>query len=432
MEGYMKFGLLILFILSSFSIMAEYNQNNYTRNNNVLWEITSDGEYIAEYMTLGNRGQNPVTLTGSFASIVNKYSSSYSTYTPSSIWSEVHTAPHYHSKILLESAAESEVYATSYQRSIPNSYYSDVLIRAYNKDGLKFEHVVSPNYFIETTDYNGLQVSDSGRIIAWVYDTYISKNILYIIEPVYNQNTIVNFQIVAQSEFDISGVVKLSSVSSDGSRLFVSSKHVSGVLDLSDLNQIQFLSPPIITFYVNDATISKDGSRIAWLSNSSKKVESASIDSQGNISPKQTIYTFRNNDSLSKLALDGEGERIAVGMTDVNDIAKAKVVAKNLLNNLNEPVRIMHGSGSISNSVTSLMYAQSGSILAVGLWGDEDNTIPQIYVYEEHELNPLLTHKVNGSVNKMEIFNDILTVAAKGVHAMVFGGGGTFTTIKIP
>lgn len=134
------------------------------------------------------------------------------------------------------------------------------------------------------------------------------------------------------------------------------------------------------------------------------------------------------------LALDPDGQRLFMGWTDNANPTNTRIEFVDLSTQA-APVLLeeVQGQGQYANRVAAIRLDETGSVLAVGLWGDEADTVDEVRIYRLDEGGPPTTIDLAGSVRDMSLSPDgsLLAVASKDVHASEFGSGGELALFEI-
>jgi hypothetical protein len=86
-----------------------------------------------------------------------------------------------------------------------------------------------------------------------------------------------------------------------------------------------------------------------------------------------------------------------------------------------------NGSGSLQTTPQAVSLSDDGRYIAVGTWGDQNNTSPEVMVFARNGTGaPIATIDTPGSCFDLDLSGDgqFLVVGTKAVHANIFGNGG--------
>jgi len=139
------------------------------------------------------------------------------------------------------------------------------------------------------------------------------------------------------------------------------------------------------------------------------------------------------NQYAATVALSADGSTLVAGVQTLTELEDARLIALDVASQQPLWDTTFSGGGEYQNIVAELSITPDGERFAAGLWGDEDNLVPEVLVFRRESPNPLIEHHLEGSVMDLDLApNGIdLAVASKGVHANVLGGGGALSYFKV-
>ncbi|MBU1881240.1 hypothetical protein KKA08_04340, partial [bacterium] len=88
---------------------------------------------------------------------------------------------------------------------------------------------------------------------------------------------------------------------------------------------------------------------------------------------------------------------------------------------------------SFGDLVGEIAISDNGQVVAIGSWGEEDNSTPDMRIYDRNIPIPFYTLNHPGSINSVAMTPDGSMVFAGGkhVHNRTFGNGGDAYAIRI-
>ena len=212
-------------------------------------------------------------------------------------------------------------------------------------------------------------------------------------------------------------------ISADGTRVSANGKFHGWILDASNGDviwdgEINNTETPI--------PMSEDGSVIAIASLSTGQVQALAWDASQETYVELWHYTFMGGYSrwCSAVALSADGNTIAAGSLEFLSTGGYDGHAATFETwGTGEPIWV---SSSFGDMVRPIAISDDGLTIAVGSWGDMENTLTDLRVYEKYTSTPFYTLNHPGSINSVGISADGKTIFAGGkhVHNRYFGNGG--------
>lgn len=132
---------------------------------------------------------------------------------------------------------------------------------------------------------------------------------------------------------------------------------------------------------------------------------------------------------VTACALSADGEVLAVGTLDFyqNDYAGRVSVFDNRTGS------VRWTSDLPADEISALWMSPDGSFIAAVSWGDLDNQVPDLFIFESHTPEPFYTLNTPGSLDAVVASAEgrMLVVGGKAVHNRVWGRGGQFAVLRL-
>ncbi|MBK7878082.1 MAG: hypothetical protein IPJ77_20680 [Planctomycetes bacterium] len=128
----------------------------------------------------------------------------------------------------------------------------------------------------------------------------------------------------------------------------------------------------------------------------------------------------------SRIDLSDDGSTLAYGFNFYDTNLHVRIEALDVATKQVTTSDDAYGAGTLQNIVSDVSISADGSRFAVGLWGDEGNTCPELRFYSKHGSAPSALFNLPGSVFDVDLSADgeRVAVASKAVHANTFASGG--------
>lgn len=129
----------------------------------------------------------------------------------------------------------------------------------------------------------------------------------------------------------------------------------------------------------------------------------------------------------SRIDLSEDGSTLAYGFNFYDTNLHVRIEALDVATKQVTTSDDAYGTGALQNVVSDVSLSADGSRFAVGLWGDEGNTCPELRFYSKYGNGPVALFNLPGSVFDVDVSADgaRVAVASKAVHANTFASGGT-------
>jgi len=235
---------------------------------------------------------------------------------------------------------------------------------------------------------------------------------------------------VPQSDFlvnSINGWVTFD-ISSDGSIGVLSSINRVVVVDLVtglEIQEIlQFGNPNYGCVAVND-----NGDYLVYGTKEKVLVYSR----LGNFYSLSGTYPLATNEFCNSISISSDGGEVGIGVNLLGDQSYARIKKFDRVS-LNTGVDfLVPEGGMMQNLARHLALSDNGTVMAVGLWGDEAELSSELMVFTGSGNVPSFEFQLFGSPLQIDISPDgsQLAVGVKGVHATVAGGGGAHLLFDI-
>jgi hypothetical protein len=267
-------------------------------------------------------------------------------------------------------------------------------------------------------DNLGVKISRDGtRIVAAVYNIWTGVTQVAI----FNSSSSVP---VAYVPVSTGGPCSTILLSGDGTRLYLASGAQITLVDVPS-------GAVVSTQYVFDTTfptghaISGDGSIFAYGTYNAVKVYKRS--------PASGLYSLAFTHSVTgqnfcdQLGISNDGSTLACAFEFFDHFLTVRIDAVDIASTATTMTNTVTGSGTYENLASAISISSDGRRFAVGLWGDQALSVPQVEFYDNHQNAPIGAYFLPGSVNALSMSADgeHVAVASKSTHANVAGQGGS-------
>lgn len=387
-----------------------------------LWTYTNPPEgWIAWVVSLGNNGTEAFSQFGplsDYTRMVSGYAPDPAT--PAWQFQDAFTTQRH----CVDSAEDVDVHVSLYDRPETGAPgLRRVVLRKYRR-----------------TQSNGdwsydWPILSNGHDALW---TRVSRDGQTIAASVYNMNT--GLQDIAifgpnsnvplrTFHFDCFGVPKTFELSADGR---VAATPSGAKLQLFDTTTGAVLySTYLFSQTFQGHALSADGSVYAYGGNNAATIVKRSATS-GQYGVAFT-HTLPGACFCPRLDVSDNGQTLGVAFNYTDNWNKVVLQALDLSTFTTTMSETVIGSGNLQNICSAVSTSGDGSIVAFGLWGDQNGLSPEVRVYRRDQSTPLWTYDLPGSVNAIDLSSDgrRLSVASKGVHANTTGGGGRIDLFQV-
>ena len=385
-----------------------------------LWKLESDGTWQAETVALGNDGTQVFAEHGAFINS-KVLLSGHDSNPPSPVWTDVDNLLNFHR--VVDSARRADVHATMHLEVDAGGIYRTAVLKRYSSGAGEPDWTYDFGLSLSDQKYNEVRVSDDGmRITAAVFDGGgTNKTHVAVFDG--PSTTPTSYSVV-----DTHTPFEGWAVSGDGSTAAFRSnlKLVVFDLDAGAVIHDEFIFSG--SFY-GGIGLSGSGSLLAVNCGSTVSL----YERQGNGYIQTGVHALPSGGHCRKLSISRDGSTLALA---VNFFGQASRVVVQALDTATNTLTVNHditGSGSYTNMSSGVRTSDDGAWIAVGLWGDEHQTVPELLVFQDGTDAPVWSYDLPGSVMDLDFSHDgrHLAAAVKGVHASDFGGGGSFRFFEV-
>lgn len=266
-------------------------------------------------------------------------------------------------------------------------------------------------------------VSDDGaRVLLCVYDASTLKTRVSVFSPSSSTPTL-------ELELSTVGAAVAYDLAADGSALALASPNRLQVVDLPS----GLVSYDLFTFgspQYGALALSGDGSRLAHGSASKFTV----LERQGQGAFVELyVHNLGAPYFCRRVDLSRDGRVVVAGWHQFGIENGVRLTATELESFTTTLDTELQGGGSYSNLINTLELSADGDRFAVGLWGDEDGSLPEVMAFQSETVEPLFVDNLDGSVLALDLSPDgrRLAIAAKSVHATQWGMGGHVSLYEV-
>jgi len=384
--------------------------------------MTSDDSWVAETVGLGNEGTQVLTEFGFYVNRVALLSG-HSSAEVAPVWSD-QIVEHNFERQVASSTSDDAHLSLHQQYADSNFYHQRAVLRHYASSSTVPLWSFESDILTSAGDSSWVGLSGDGQtIVLLVYDQFQGRTRISVFSPESN---------VPVYEDALDTLVRFESaeLATDGSTLVVSSPRKVLVYDLLGRNvafELLTLGQP----QHGGVSIAADGSRVAFGTPGAMTV--VERDDLGAFS---TSFSFDLPPAfrLRCPTLSEDGSTLVAGFQKPGQLQDARIVVVDLEQQPAPGLELLlEGGGNHQNLIEDIQVDALGERFAIGLWGDEEELIPEVSVYSVESDVPLFAAHLPGSVNAMDFSSDgqWLAVASKGVHANVWGGGGSVSLYRI-
>jgi hypothetical protein len=380
-----------------------------------LWSHESDGSWQAQAVSLGNSGSQVFVEYGSFLNSRLLLSSADAN-PPSPVWEDSQVGLNFYR--VVDSASQGVVHASMHQELVQaGGSTRRAVLRKYssNSDAPDWTYQFEP--LIGNHPYSFVRVSDHGdKVVGAVYDSSQHGTLVSVFDagssvPIYSQLVPTSS---GPSGFEVSGNAEVAVLRSNNYLLAVDLTTGETLLD-------EFF---MWTSFYGGIDLSGDGNLLAISADTSVRLLQRGSTGFSEL----RSYPLTSTGYCPSLSISEDGSSLAFSANYFGAVSDFTLKVVDIAADV---VLIDHsssGSGDYLNRVSSVSCSGDGSRVAVGLWGDQHQTIPELQVFELGSNDPVWTYDLPGSATGLDFAPSgvELAVAMKSVHATQGGGGGAF------
>ncbi len=388
----------------------------------LLWRVTSDGSWIAETVSLGDRGGQVFSERGAFDNHTQLYSA-FDASGPTPVWSDDRVLFNFAPRV--RSSEIGGVHIALHQE------YSDSLqvwrqgvLRKYSATtaGAPEWTYTSPLLTLNEKHTSCALSADGQTILLLAYNA----SSLETQATVFGAGSSLPVQDLPLPTL---GEPLAFSLSADGSTLAVASNLKLVVLDVATgliVEEQLLLGEP----QYGALALSGDGDLLAR--GTLGRVSLAQRGAGGGYGEVLSL-PFSATTYCRRVDLSDDGSTLVAGLSDSTQSASARLVSLDVASAQILIDVTLSGSGADLNLVHRLECSASGQRFAAGLWGDSAGEVPQVLVFRRDSPEPILADSLPGSVLELDLSADgrRLAVASKGTHAMQWGSGGDLSLYRV-
>jgi len=381
---------------------------------NEKWTYDSDGTWMANLVSMGSNGERIFNEHGIYNNHHVIFSSTGANMVDYFITKEA-------SGFRVESADKADIHAslTFHPLGLPDGSGNIHVKKFTSLSTIPDWEKIIPISVLPNCECWDLAIIDNGnKIVVWVKDA-VNNNYKLI---VYDSNGIK----LSENIFTLSlssGIVA-SKLSQNGDLFALKTKNSLDLIETAT-GQKSWFNYDFSNINDIGLAINSDATKIAY--GSAGKVviyekTGSSYTQTGQISLQPTFVT-------RALEMTSNGNYLYGTSNKFNPGSNGRIYSWDISNGVNE---LMHydflGDGGIyRNFAEEISVSDSGDIFAVGLWGNEDFSGKEIFVFNKNSNQPIYSVDTQGSVMDLEISptGDQLVTANKDVHAELWGGGGS-------
>ena len=386
-----------------------------------VWRYESDGSWIAEAVSLGNKGTQVFTEHGSYqneAALLSAHDGA----NVSPVWSDSSVGYNFVRRVA--SAENTDLHVSTHQEYADETHASrHAVLRCFDSTSSSPRWTFNSPILIGSHDHSAVAISDDGQtIVLAIYDSSSGGTVVSVFGPDSATPT-------AETELSTLGGFGALALSSDGSTLAVSAPYKQTILDLEGL-VVEHSVVTVTGAQYGDVAVSADGDLVAL-----GTPGDFTVFQRGEQGGYHESYAFPVDPGVvvRGLALSEGGDVLIAGLQSFSQMNDARIVIVDLDQAVVVQDFTIQGAGSYQNTIQELACSRDGSSYVLGMWGDEQDTVPEVMVFETHSTVPLLADFLPGSVNDLDFSADgsWLAVASKGVHANTWGTGGSISLYRV-
>lgn len=377
------------------------------------WRLPSDGTWQPETVSLGATGSEVFSEYG-FYENSRVLLSAHDTNPPTPVWSDGEDMWNHARRV--DSSARGNVHAAIHQEFTDESLtWRRPVLRKYSSGSAEADWVYTWDMQISSQDKSDIRVAEDGsRIVAIVYDVSQGATVLTVFNPQSSAP-------VAMHAINTGGAYEGIEMSSDGKRMVLRSSLKFQVVDL-DSGTTLFTKYYVGSFFTGGLDVSGSGDVVAIATGGVLDV----YHWNGSSYNGPNSYPLPSGGYTPALALSEDGLTVAHATNFYGSVADVHFQMLNTADLTLVSDHYVSGSGSMPNVASIIQLSADGETAALGLWGDEFGTTPEVLVFNKQQVGIAASCDLPGSIMDMDLSPDgqRIAVAAKGVHATEFGSGG--------
>jgi hypothetical protein len=388
-----------------------------------LWSFPSGIEgWVPSVISLGDHGTEVLSEVGPFSAYTRVFSS-YDVNPPSPILQTLNTAPAFH--LSIDSADTCDIHAALYDT------YSDSTLTTrtvYVKRCAAATPQSNWTYtypFVTAGDNSlGVRISrDGSRIVSAAFNAWTGMTQVAVFDS--SSGTPIAYFPVA-----LPGGLQTMLLSGDGNRLYLASIARIMVIEVPS-GATSYLGYPLDSLFPGGHGFSHDGSIFAYGTYGAVKVFKRSP-TTGTYS-LAFVHSVPGQNYCDQLAISNDGSTLAAAFEFWDHFLSVQIDAVDLTTSATTMSNTVTGMGSYANVASAVSMSLDGQRFAVGLWGDQAGTVPQVEFYARDQAAPIGAFSLPGSVMALSMSGDgeHVAVASKSVHANVSGQGGSLTLYQV-
>jgi hypothetical protein len=383
-------------------------------SNGAMWCFQSGIEgWTPQTVSIGNHGTEAFSEVGPFNSYTRIFSE-FDNSPPVPVYQSLVTVATFNQ--LVDSADDNDTHVEMYD------VYSDSTLMTHTVYVKKCSASMPANNWsftfpTQTNGHNnlGVKISRNGQtIVAAVYNIWTNKTDVVVFNS--SSGTPISSFSVSTSG-PIVGMV----LSADGTRLMLPTGAAISIVAIPS-------GTVVATQYVFDTTyqgyaLSGDGSTYAYGTDNAVKVYKRS--------PSTGVYSLALTHTVTgtycnEVTISADGSTLAAAFNHTDHFLSVTIDAVDLASGNTTMSHTATGTGAYENVASAISISGDGQRFAVGLWGDQVLSVPQIEIFDRSQSNPINVYTVPGSVTALDLSGDgnHVAVASKSVHANASGTGG--------
>ncbi|MBI5362336.1 MAG: hypothetical protein HZA53_04095 [Planctomycetes bacterium] len=271
------------------------------------------------------------------------------------------------------------------------------------------------NFPVQIGGTSRIAMSKSGQVIvAAILNNYLGRAELAFFTPASSTP-------VAYSTIPFFTQLRGFDLAADGSTLYLSSSTQAYILDVATRAVTHQIGLPTS---LDCHALSGDGRVFAF--GTFGTVELFEKNTAGAWAHTYT-RTVPGTCVCSRIEISDDASTVAYGFNFYDTNLHVRIEALDVASKAVTLSDDAYGTGMLQNIVSDVALSADGNRIAVGLWGDEGNTCPELRFYSKYGTAPLATFNLPGSVFEVDVSADgeRVAVASKAVHANTFASGGT-------
>lgn len=377
----------------------------------LLWSLESQGNWHCDVVSLGKGGDRVFTQEGLSAGTYSAYSSAQQ---DPPVPLMVEDLSGQSRNVMVDSAADADFHVGSHQVPYPsNSNYWNTVVQGFDSQGPRWEYVFS--------DYTGLYpgsgvaTDDSGQtVVAALWHIFTGRTTVVVLDSTTGS-------ISREFSMEPAGQLEGIALSADGSTLVLASTVRIAVIDLAT-ESTTFTHYLYGQPYFGSLEVSENGDVVAY----GTMDEILVLERTGGTYGSKTL-DLASSSYCRRLALSKDGQTLVGGVRHLGaaspiDVRVFDVPTGAMTLSFHSPV-----PGALANTVNSIDISDDGSRFAVGLYGDEFDSLAELLVFDASSNVP--THAIDclGTVLDLELSGDgdRIAVVTNRTHSINSGGPGS-------